>query len=100
MFQPEPLAMREQYDVLTGAISSRVLEYLACGIGAAVIASVVWNKRWPRVATAFLSGVLWLSFAHGLWMGERSAPAAAVYITMGLQSLTMMMLLACPRRAP
>ena len=98
-WRPVGLESRSTYHVLAAVGSSADWDGVAFVIGLLQLTVVCLDHRWGRFVAAFATSTLWLMLAYALWLGNRSAPGAAVYLAFGLANIASMLLLSIVKRA-
>ena len=97
--QPEPLDSLYLYHVVTDIASDTTWVLLALFVGVFQLAATCLDNRKARFVAAFLAASFWLCLAYGLWLGNPSAPGAALHVIMGALNMTSMALLSLKSRA-
>lgn len=98
VWQPLELADREPYQVISFIASDAQWACIGLIIGATQLVAVSLDHRWARFGAAFLAGLFWVCLAYGLWLGNMSAPGAAVYAVLGAANMTSLVLLNLNKR--
>ena len=99
LWQPEDLAGRDPYRVIAGLASDATWEWIGFAVGVAQLGATGLDCRWARLGMAFLAAWFWFVLAYGLWLGNRSAPGAALYLTYGGANVASLVLLTVRRAA-
>ncbi len=83
-WEPVSLVDREPYHILAQAIPPGWLEATGCLIGLLQLAAIASCLSFGRFLGALLAGSFWGTLCYGTWLGNRSAPGAAIYLTLAL----------------
>lgn len=97
-FLPAQRNVEQLYEILHRLLTNTQWVAIALVIGLLQGAAVVRNKRYFRGVMAFVACVFWGVLAHGLYLGNSTAPAAAVYLGDALLNIVLCTMLLCPRR--
>ena len=97
-FRPAESNVQQLYEILNRLLSNPQWVVLAIAIGVFQGAAVIRNGRYARATMALIAGVFWGVLAHGLYLGNPSAPGAAVYLGDALLNIVLCTMLLCPRR--
>ena len=93
LMQPDRLGSLLLYHVVTDVASDTTWVLFALLIGGFQMIAVFVNHKRNRFAAAFFAGSFWLCLAYGLWLGNPSAPGAALHLIMGALNMASMVFL-------